>query len=1002
MNRKVSKIIKITAISVGGLIAAVLAVIGIAINFVFTPEKLTPVVVNMANNAMNAHLDIERVELTFFSTFPQFGLEIKEGTLVSKALRDTLFERTDSLATFGHCLVELNPIDYLTHQKINIKNITLSDAEVYAFRNGEGKANWDIALSDSTAETADTTTTAAIDIKEIAVNGIFLKNSNIVFDDRNTQIYARMDGANVSLKAALNKNQSQIDLAFDNKNILFWQKQELLVNHIHTALNTKLDFDHRNKVLTLHGARLDVNGMALDVKGSLSPDSLKRVARTDLEFSLHAPSLATVLDMIPESIVKKGAADAQGEVYIEGKINGLYGNGQLPIATLGIKINKASAHYKGMAHGIDNIDLDFHAYVDLMRKKPSYADLKIFRFEGAHTTVIADAYVNHLLTDPNVKLNIKAGIDLTALAQTFPLQEGISLKGGIDAHLGAQFRLSSLQHQDLGRIRLQGQLAMKDMLIADVNKGFELSSDASFDFTGDDQLTAALAINEIQLKSKTLQAKVNQMKANLTAGNPQDTTRIVPVKGAFEVNEARMQMGDSLRFFGNHAKATIDLHESKDNILLPEIGLSLDADSLYGRVNETKAGMDKGGLGLRITKLNDSIWTPSGIVGFHRLMVSTPEMKLPVELRQTKVTVKRQDIMLKNAHLVIGKSDLVATGAIYNIYEAMKKRQPLKAKLSLTSNNLDGNQLINALNTANDSIKVTNQPKVVAETAADSVSDAAPMELFILPDNIDFELQTQLKKVTYGKMLFENVRGAVDVRDQAIHLKNLSMRGLDADMSASLVYHANEKKKGYTGFDFKLKDVNIGKLVDFIPSLDEMVPMLRSFKGIVNFDAAAEAELDSALNIKIPSLRAAIHIKGDSLVLMDGETFAEISKMMMFKNKKRNLIDSIYVNMTVDKGNVTVYPFVVQMDRYRAAVGGTQDLDMNFKYHISVLKSPVPFKLGVNITGNLDKMKFRIGKAKYKDMVTPVAIRKVDSTRINLGENIVRDFEKVMQNARKK
>ena len=41
-------------------------------------------------------------------------------------------------------------------------------------------------------------------------------------------------------------------------------------------------------------------------------------------------------------------------------------------------------------------------------------------------------------------------------------------------------------------------------------------------------------------------------------------------------------------------------------------------------------------------------------------------------------------------------------------------------------------------------------------------------------------------------------------------------------------------------------------------------------------------------------------------------------------------------------------------------------------------------------------MKFRLGKAKYKDDVTPVAIRKVDSTRINMGRNIVRDFERVM------
>lgn len=78
-------------------------------------------------------------------------------------------------------------------------------------------------------------------------------------------------------------------------------------------------------------------------------------------------------------------------------------------------------------------------------------------------------------------------------------------------------------------------------------------------------------------------------------------------------------------------------------------------------------------------------------------------------------------------------------------------------------------------------------------------------------------------------------------------------------------------------------------------------------------------------------------------------------------------------------------------------MGGTQGLDMNFDYHISILKSPLPFKMGVNITGNLDKMKFKLSKAKYKDAVTSVEIRKVDSTRINMGRQIVNDFRQVMK-----
>ena len=40
------------------------------------------------------------------------------------------------------------------------------------------------------------------------------------------------------------------------------------------------------------------------------------------------------------------------------------------------------------------------------------------------------------------------------------------------------------------------------------------------------------------------------------------------------------------------------------------------------------------------------------------------------------------------------------------------------------------------------------------------------------------------------------------------------------------------------------------------------------------------------------------------------------------------MIDSISVNIGIKDGNVTVYPFEISMDRYRAAVGGTQGLDV--------------------------------------------------------------------------
>ena len=64
MKNQTRKIIKISGIISGGLIIAVFIIITIALNFVFTPEKLTPVVLEIANRNLNAKLDMKGVELT--------------------------------------------------------------------------------------------------------------------------------------------------------------------------------------------------------------------------------------------------------------------------------------------------------------------------------------------------------------------------------------------------------------------------------------------------------------------------------------------------------------------------------------------------------------------------------------------------------------------------------------------------------------------------------------------------------------------------------------------------------------------------------------------------------------------------------------------------------------------------------------------------------------------------------------------------------------------------
>lgn len=741
MNRQVKKILKISGITLGSVLLVLLVAIAFVINFIVTPKKLTPVVLDAANQTLNAHLDMESVELTFFSTFPQFGLKVKNGSLVSRTLNDSNWCKTDSLLSFKECVLTVNPVAYLTENRIIVHNLSLDEVSVYAYRDKAGQANWEVTRA--SADTIPEDTVSADFNSEIDIRNIELKHANLIFDDRNTDIYSRIDDANLKLRLSLTKGVSTLGLKFDNKNILFWQRGELLVNKIATALRTDITVDRQTAVWKLKDTELNVNGIQLDVNGAFRRDTVAKTIGMDLEYGLHAPSMETVLRMIPKAYVKDSKVSAKGEVTVSGRVRGVYGDKKLPAVSLKIGIKEASAQYKGLPYGIDEVTADFDAYVDLMRHQPSYLNLKIFHFKGAHTEVLADAKVDDLLNDPLITFHTKSTVDLDALAKTFPLQESVTIRGKLDADMGMKCRLSTLKKQDIGRMKLGGKLELNDFELKDTAKDFNFLGNATFRFRDNETLQAQVDIRKLVLRSRLLSSDIERLVANVTSTNPQDTTCIVSLQCDMEVSKLHASMGDSIKLYSARAKAQAALEPQEADVTKPAVDFSLRADSLFFSAAETRMAMNVAGIKMKAEKLNDSLWVPKGIVGFDRLRFRTPEFGLPIRMAKTAVTVDGPKIRLKNASVRIGRSDMTATGDMEGVYRAMTKGEKLTAHLSLTSNLIDCNQLINSLSF----------PQDTTEVLTDSVP--SEMKLFVIPRNIDFELQTDLKKVVFEKMLLK-------------------------------------------------------------------------------------------------------------------------------------------------------------------------------------------------------------------------------------------------------
>ena len=1011
------RILKWTVITVLSLFLLVCIIAGIAINFVFTPSKLTPVVQQTAREYLNADLHLGKVELTFFSTFPDFGLEMTEVSVVSKVFGDSLTQATkqDSLMTMKRCLITVNPMAYLLKDRIVVKDFIIDEPHIYAYVDTTGRANWDIvqASADTVGVEADTMASTEF-TSRFSVKGVRINAGQLIFDDRSTQIYTRIDSLGFGIDGALGHKRAKLKLDFSSKNILFWKEGTLLVKKLALGLQTEMKVNRDSLLCTLNKAVFDVNGVKFGAGGTLRADTVARTLDVDLKYGIHIPSLKTLLDIVPDTLLQKTKkVDVKGEVLCEGTVRGLYGKKNIPVITSCFKIIDGYIAYEGMPSQIDTLNMDLDVLIDLQKEQPSVLKLESFCMKGGKTDIDMEGIVENLLTRPVVKAKVDAEIDFDDLTKIFPLKDGVTCKGKIQAKLKTDILVEDVMAANYGKLKVGGWCKMndvavfipKDSIVLNVKSaglGFATNRKNDKTFQGVDLLNGIVGYSGLEINyKKRITLKMDTTYLTLQTSPLRDTSAIASVKSSLHLGRTLFILRDTLLLGLKQADVKAGLLPSKRDKKIPAIHAEMQVDSLRMRMLGNRLSMAKADIMVDAvrSKKDTSIWIPTGFVDFEGLRAYTPYFPLRVKMPGTKVRFDRKSVMLDSARLKLGRSDVRLTGSITNLWKAFFKHEDLRAELYVKSKMIDCNQIMRALDAGTaymakveagfrDSIGGGDDDIEEVSVVSDTILYEGSNSLFMVPKGIDLTFRTDIEKVRFGKLLMENIHGEVKMKDQVVELSDFTLHSSAANMDATIVYKATDTLRAYAGFSLKMHDIRIDSLVRVVPSLDTLFPMLRSFEGEVDFHIGAEAWLDSTMMIELPTLRAAAFMDGHDLVLMDGETFAEISKMLMFKNKQRNIIDSISVEMVVKDGTVEIFPFMAEIDRYKVAVGGEHHIDMTFKYHVSLLKSPLPFRAGVDISGSPDKMKFKITSAKYKDLFIPSRKAKVDSTQLNLKQKI--------------
>ncbi len=1083
---------KIFGITLGSLIAVIVIAALVAIYIVFTPERLTPIVRNVADQFITAEHEIGDVELTFFSTFPNAAVKVN-GLLVINPMEEA---QSDTVLCSPEVFADLD-LMALLKGKLMVNGLKINQTQFNGFINEQGDANFNVLnLEPDTIE--EDTSAFAMPFNQMKIEDVELDVKNLSFIIRDSLsadsatitdlVVAHTGKGLIKLSDAETAgNTGQANILIDVKDI------DAQISPIHAVGNLNLtslaQFDLDNMRFALQKANLCLSDADFNLDGeqyvsqetiSLTADILAELndnhynvqnanltynkfalgidadavlcdngdIRLNANADIQKWDIADLMALLPQSILAKmQGMKADGIASIKAKAKGVYNENSMPVIDASLLLTDGQFRYKALPFDLKQIDTELTAHLNMNDSTQSSANIKHLKATALDSHIDAFGIIDYLLAD-NMGADITARFDVNLPDMKSFMPQSMVVGGRGNGKVTFRGKIADVTDLKLDRTSIDGNVQIAkldfsyDSLAAKSEKAnltFRIPNNRpskntvkflkahldiqGLDFVQTGSLSAKIGTTQadieisdilsndpllkanIKFNTDRLLAKTDSMKAELTMPdlkgyvvyNMKDSTAIPQLDTEFAIEDIDFYM-DTIEAHIIEPRGKANIAASALNVKEPSIDARLSlgsADAKMGSMAHIRT--DNLQLAAKANKNSQKEnillqWNPELNVQLSNGVIDYQGLTTQLLIPDIDFEYSNQDFNITEGKVIIGKSDFTLSGEVRNIGPWLDDTGDLRGELTLLSDYTDVPEIMMLTS----GIGNEEESSQSAETS-DSASEATSKDEgdpYMVPKGINLSLNTQINRalLPFINETAYDLGGGVYVRDGVLVIEEVGFICNAAKLQLTAMYETPRRNNLFVGLDYHMIDIDLERLVDMIPQVDTVLPMLRSFRGNAEFHLAAETYMNSKYEVKWSTTRGACSIAGHDLTLIDGQTFTTVAKLLNFKNKNaENQIDSISAEISLFRKEIDVYPFLMTMDKYKAAVGGRHNLDMTCDYHISLL---APTYLGVNIKGALDDIvdkplkHIKIEKAKYARDFLPQYRGEVESQNQSLRQMI--------------
>lgn len=854
-----------------------------------------------AEKSLHAKVDFSSINLSFFRSFPDIYLGVNDLAIVGvDTFAQVPLVRAERIGVdLGFWSVVAGEGNYV------IDAVTLDRPDLNLLVIDPELANYLIVPESDPATTTDPAPASA----QINLQHFTLNDARLVYDDRSTATYLRLDGLNGEGDGDFSATVFDLLVGAQAKALTLRQGGTTYLNAVAATFDGLVNIDLDESRYTFRENTAVLNALQLVFAGSIDLEDNGDIF-FDLDYSAPANDFRQLWSLVPSAYTAGyEQVKTTGTFTLSGSVDGPY-NGdkeQYPAFTLNTEITGGGVRYPGRPLGIDGIN----ARVSVNSPSSDFNQLTVniprFDFNLGDDPFRGRLQLATLLRDPRIDGRIDGRIDLGKWQQAVPLEGIRELSGLLTADLTFDgIRQSLVESGRYDNLELGGKFQLTD---------FVYRSDAY----------PALLIDE-------LDASV--------------TPRMVTIKN-FAARPGRSDVNISGTI--NNPLAYFSPEQTLRGDLLLRSGF-FDADEWLPAETETPVTASPAELETATASATETLFDRFSFNIDAAIDALAYAGYRPEKLRAIG-SFSPEKLNLATASATLGESDFTASGRLTDLFDYTFGTGVLGGNISLRSRNLNLDDFMD------DTVATT--PEGTPDTATETA-------VIPIPDNINLTLDFAAENIQYTDIQLQETIGNLLVKDGRAIIDQGSAALLGGRMKFAGAYDTSVPGDPGFRFHYDLQSLDFQKAFAALNSFAALAPLGKFLEGKFSNDLVISGKLGPDLFPRLNTIDAEGLFRTAEAQLTRFRPVEKIGEALDIQTLKQSTtLRNLKTAFAIQDGQVIIQPFRMRLAGIPLKVQGKHGLNQDMDYEI---EAAVPRDLiqGNIVTGTaltaLDQLAGQAGK----------------------------------------